>query len=153
MKSRLLRQLSISDTEWPRLLSMGCLLFLLMLGWGFGGVARGAYFVKEVGFEKLPLMYIITAASIIVVSPVYARLVDRLSRFRFFVIQLVCFGVSLILLTIAIPRNYAWTPYAIYAFSEIIVVMLVFTHFWTLEEIASQYQDKSRNASPIRCFG
>ncbi len=132
MTGKFTKLLPISDSELPRCLSMSCLFFLLMFGWGLGDAGRGSYFITIVGPDKLPIMYILKAVMVIVVAAAYFQLVDRLSRYAFFVALLLTFSVTLICLTAIIPLGFHWIPYALYGLSEIFLETLILMHFWTV---------------------
>ncbi len=124
--------LNIADAEWPRVISTSCFFLLLMFGCGFGHTARDAYFIKEVGFEKLPQIYVLSALSIILVSAFYSRIVDKISRYKLFIILLGSFGTLLVLMRLLISQNYPWTAHILYCLAEVAIMVLVFLHFWTL---------------------
>ncbi len=132
MKSRIIRLLGISHREWPRVVSMSSLFALLMIGWVFGNSGREAFFVKKVGADSLPAMYILKSVLVIVFTAIYFQLVQIFPRYRFFTIQLVTFGITMAGLTLLIPTGYVWVPYAIYVFSEVFFEVLVFMQFWAV---------------------
>jgi hypothetical protein len=110
---------------------MSSLAFLLMLGWAFGRAGKTGYFIKEVGADKLAYMYIVGSLLAIGVSIMYSSVVDRLARHRFLIVQLAGACVLLILFRLIISFNMSWTPYAVFALADLIVMISFFMHFWT----------------------
>jgi len=130
MFSRITKILGICDKEWERLLSMSGLFFFLMVGLAFGWCGRDAFFIKEAGPDKLPYMYLINSGLMVVTSVFYSRVVDKMARYRFFILQLVTSSTLLLVLRGFISSNYFWVPYAIFSLSEVITLVF-FMHFWT----------------------
>ena len=129
---KIINTFGVSHREWPRLFTMGILLFLLMLGWGFGLASRDAFFIKSVGPDKLPIVFMINSILIVILSNYYFQIVDRLPRYQLFVILLAVFGGGLLVLRLMIPLHLFWIPYAIYFFSESILNVVILMHFWTV---------------------
>jgi len=141
MFRRIIKILGICDKEWMRLLSMSSLFFLLMVGWAFGRCGRDAFFIKEAGPDKLPYMYLINAVLMVVLSVLYSRVVDSMTRYSFFILkrtvdlkpstcQLLLSATLLLAFRGFIPFDYFWMPYAIFSVSEVIT-LIFFMHFWT----------------------
>ena len=104
---------------------MSSLALLLGVGWAFGRCGRDAFFIKEAGPDKLPYMYIINAAFMVLTSVFYSRLVDRITRHRFLIMQLIASGVILLVFRmLMLLQHYTWMPYAIFSLSEVILLIL-----------------------------
>lgn len=130
MSKKIIKLLGVTEQERERLLSMSALLFLLFVGVVFGRSCRDAYFIKEAGYKNLPYMYILNAFLMVIVSGIYSQVVDRLSRFRFFVaILLGCIG-TITFLRVLMVVNHLLMPYIIFAITEVMLIIPVI-HFWT----------------------
>ena len=75
---RLLNKLlNIRTREWPRLLILYAMLFVVMLGLTWGETILEAEFLKQVGVEALPLFFIIKSLVSIPVVAIYTAFADR----------------------------------------------------------------------------
>lgn len=131
-KSRITRLLSISDREYPRLISLSLVLFLLMFGWAYGSAGRDSFFIKQLGPEKLPLMYVINSITLVLGSFLYAIIVDRFSRVKLLWILLLFSSASLLGLRYMIFTGNPLAPYFVFTGSELIMNILIIMHFWTV---------------------
>ncbi len=131
----LVRLLGITDREAGRLFAMGLLFFLVMAGLGFGRAANESFFIESAGADSVPLMYIVNAALMAVMTVVYSVLQEKISRYRLLVYQLVFFAASLAVLHWQIQgyppgQTPAWMAFAIFGYYELFLLALV-VHFWT----------------------
>ncbi len=126
------KYLNVSDRERPAVIWVGLLYFSLMLGWGVGSAGRNALFVKEIGPDKLPYLYIFNAILLVAISNIYSRFVDRICRYRLLIGLLILSAVSLLGLRLVIPLNFYLLPYVIFFLSELILQVLIVMHFWTV---------------------
>jgi CRP-like cAMP-binding protein/HEAT repeat protein len=112
------------------------LVIATSLVWG-GAIARGL-FLKQVGIEWLPLMFILEALLTLPVTMVYAALVDRVSNAR--LLAIIFGGVGAILLAawglllvnewlVAIP--YIIAVYALFYLADRLLRTLFNIHAWT----------------------
>jgi CRP-like cAMP-binding protein len=112
------------------------LVIATSLVWG-GAIARGL-FLKQVGIEWLPLMFILDALLTLPVTIVYTALVDRVSNAR--LLATIFGGVGGILLAawgllivnewlVAIP--YVMAVYALFYLAERVLRVLFNIHAWT----------------------
>ena len=152
MLGRITKILGICDRERSRLLSMGSLFFLPMVGWAFGCAGRDALFVKQAGPDKLPYMYIINACLMAVIAALYARAMDRIARYRFLILQLLGSGMLLLVLSAMIPLELIWMPYAVFSLSEVTMLVLVM-HFWTVANDVFDPREGKRIFPLIGGFG
>ncbi|MCL5019660.1 MAG: hypothetical protein M1426_04180 [Patescibacteria group bacterium] len=168
MVRRIIRIIGICDDEWSRLLSMSNLIFFLMIGWAFGSSAGDSFFIKEAGPLNLPYAYIFKACLEITVAAVYSRMVDRIARYRFFIVLLGVCSAVLLAVRILIPFKYLWMPFAVFSLSDVITT-IIFMHFWTYaNDIFDPREGKRifpligglglighshRNGQPVDCVG
>ena len=123
--------LGVTIGERRRLLSMAALFLILMIATTLARAVRDAVFVKLAGPDQLPLMYIANSVLAVLLTALYARVVDRLPRHQLMIVLLVVFAASFVALWVIYPRGYRWFPYALFATSEI-YTLLFLIHFWTL---------------------
>lgn len=71
--------ISVKKEELPRVLSVGFLFVLVTAGVELGRIGRDSYFLTQVGADKIPLMYVIIAGLMLLISFLYGRFVDRFS--------------------------------------------------------------------------
>ncbi len=145
--------MGVSDRELPRLASMGALYFVLMFGWGMGMAGRDAFFIKEVGPSKLPIMYILNSVLILLISMGYSRVVDRIGRSRFLVAQLVFFSGMLLFFWLLIPYEFVWLPFVLFSFAEVIWLVALDMHFWTYATDIFDPREGKRNFPVIGGMG
>ena len=112
--------------------SMCMLHFLLMFGWGFVAAGRDGFFIKQIGPDKLPYLYISNSLIIIIVTNLYSQVVDRVSRYSLFVYLLVVSAIGVVGLRSIIPLGIYWLPFVLYFFSELVFQILILMHFWTI---------------------
>ncbi|MEJ2457543.1 MAG: MFS transporter, partial [Novosphingobium sp.] len=65
--------------EWPRLLQFGLFGFLLQTGMGIGFSAGDAAFLSHVGADRLPLVFMLTPAVMLLYTAVFSYLLVRFS--------------------------------------------------------------------------
>jgi ATP/ADP translocase/HEAT repeat protein len=143
LRQRLATALGIGSGEWSRLLAMGGLFFWVMLGWAMGRSGRDAYFIKEVGPEHLPYMYILSAVLMVGISGGYTAVVDRMERFRLMVGLLACSAAILVGLRVLMPLELVWTPYAVFSLAEVFTLFFLM-HFWTFANSAFDPREGKR---------
>ena len=80
--------LKITQREGSLLSYVGGSFFLISFGMAFGRIGRDALFIQEVGAGGLAIIYICNAVVIVLVSAVYARFYDRISRSSLLVVLL-----------------------------------------------------------------
>lgn len=131
MIERIKRLFSLSDEEAPRALALSGLFMLIMAGIEFGRTGRDGFFLKEAGPDKIPYMYVLNAAFMFLISLVYGKFVDRVSRYKVLLaIQLFAAGV-LVVLRFLIPFGLTFTPFVLFCLVES-VILTSLMHFWTL---------------------
>ncbi len=131
MIERIKRLFSLSDTEAPRALALSALFMLIMGGIEFGRTGRDGFFLKEAGPDKIPYMYVLNAAFMFIISFVYGKFVDRVSRYKVLLaIQLFAAAV-LVVLRFLIPFGLTFTPFVLFCLVES-VILTSLMHFWTL---------------------
>ncbi len=78
MKQRLERILNIRADEWPTLRFMWLLYFLILFGLYLGYFARESLFLKHIGADYLPAMYIVNSIAVMLVTTLYSSLTVKL---------------------------------------------------------------------------
>jgi len=130
MLNRVYKIIGVGKGEEKRFFFMGILLFLLFAGTVFGRSGRDAIFLKRAGYENLPYMYIINAFLMVFVSVVYSSIVDKLSRYKFFIGIFISSILVIILLRIILILNFPIIPYIVFTFTEVLLIVPII-HFWT----------------------
>lgn len=96
------KTLNIYPGEWSRLLILYAILFTYMVGWIWGASIVEAAFLNNLGFEALPLFFIVKGAISIPAVMLYSIFADRAARDRLMLIILgssaLSIGVALLLL-------------------------------------------------------
>ncbi len=123
--------LHLSERELRRTLAVCAMHFVLMVGWGSGSAGCNGLFIKEIGPDWLPVMYILNAAMMILVSAVYSLLVRHIEPIRFFIVQAWFFCFSLAVMRLLLPLDIRIVPFLLYSFSEVIYLVMVSLHLWT----------------------
>ncbi|MFQ6111880.1 MAG: hypothetical protein ACE5LX_07625, partial [Nitrospinota bacterium] len=94
--ARALSQLfDIKTGEWPKLLWMFFFYFLSGTQFVVGISVSESLFLREIGFQYLPYMYIFNAAVVMAISTFYASLADRIDNAKLFVL---IFGLYLVII-------------------------------------------------------
>lgn len=73
------RLFRVEREEWPRLLQFGLFGFLLQTGVGIGFSAGDAAFLSHVGADRLPLVFMLTPAVMLLYTAVFSYLLVRFS--------------------------------------------------------------------------
>ncbi len=113
-----------------RLAAMCALLFLVMVGIVFGRSGRDAIFIREIGSAKLPFMYLLTAVVMVGASGLYARVVDRMSRFRLLAVVLLAEVAVIALLRLLMILPHSAVAVAVFCVTEVLLIIPPM-HFWT----------------------
>lgn len=124
------------------MLVVGGLFFLIMLGLAFGRIGRDALFIQKVGAEGLAIIYICNALLMTLISVVYARVYDRVSRISFLIGLLLLAAAIVCTLRYLLEFDRVWLYYLLYIVTESII-LLIPLHFWTFaNEIFDPRQGK-----------
>ena len=94
MRGLLNRVFRVEDGEWRKLLQFGLFGLLLQTGMGIGFSAGDAAFLTHVGPDKLPLVFLLTPAVMLVYTGVFSYLMVRFSIDRVVDITLAMLAVG-----------------------------------------------------------
>lgn len=130
LEKKLNQWFGVTEFEFPRLLAVGSLWFLLMGGIEIGRIGRDGYFLKEAGPSQIPLMYLLNAVFMLVIYSVYSRLVDRVARHKFLIAMQIATAAGILILRLLIPTKLAWLPAVIFCTVESLFLLFMM-HFWT----------------------
>lgn len=72
--------MDINEHEWPRAATVSACFFIISLGLELGRIGRDCYFLSHAGAEKIPFMYMVIAALMVVISPLYSYLIDEVNH-------------------------------------------------------------------------
>lgn len=120
----------IREGEWHRLLLLYGLAFLLNMSVVWGQAASEALFLKRIGVEYLPLMFIADAILNIIAIIIYGAFVDRLSNTRLMLGIAVCGALSLLVMRVSLLLD-TTLVYAILYLLERALKALISIHAWT----------------------
>ena len=79
MQGLLNRLFRVERGEWPKLLQFGLFGLLLQTGMGIGFAAGDAAFLTHVGPDKLPVIFLLTPAVMLVYTAIFSFLLVRFS--------------------------------------------------------------------------
>ena len=138
------------DGEWPQLLTMGSIFFLLFTCLIYGRSIRSSLFLKTYGIEMLPQMYLATYVVLAVVATLYTALVDRFDKRRILAATSLFFSA----LFFASKFLIALKPFVAFIFIAVEVnAILTIIQFWTLSDDAYTGRDGKRLFPLIMLFG
>jgi ATP:ADP antiporter, AAA family len=92
---------------------------------------RNASYLSQLGDEKLPLAYFLTALLMGVIVNFHSRLQVRLPRSRLIIFSLAFFFSNIILFVWLFEQPWKWVPVVFWVWANIFAIVLV-TQFWIL---------------------
>jgi HEAT repeat protein len=125
---RLLNKLlNIRPTEWPRLLLLYLMLFLLVTGMVWGEIILEATFLTEVGLNDLPWFFIVRASISIPAVAIYTIFADQVANTKLLIIILLITSlvivVGLVFLGLGLTTAAYWLLFLlIFALDDVISV-------------------------------
>ena len=123
------RVFDIRPGEWQRLLSLYAFAFLLNVSVVWGSAASESLFLKRVGVDLLPLIFVADALLTILTIIVYGAFVDRISNARLMVGISVFATFVLILTRFGIAEDIAAAYWGLYL-SERVLRATISIHAW-----------------------
>lgn len=130
MKKLLAKIVDMRTGEGFRAFAMFAYFFSVIAAYYVVKPATRSLFIQNLGADKLPFVYILTALVIGVVVAGWDRLVDRYERHHLVLISSLFFMSCLLFFRGMFAMGVRWTPVGFYLFSDIFSVVSV-TLFWS----------------------
>lgn len=142
------RLFKVEPGEWPKLLQFGLFGLLLQTGMGVGFAAGDAAFLTHVGADKLPVIFLLTPAVMLVYTAVFSYLLVRYSIDRVVeaTLGLLIVGGAVLwaLIEAGLPKPWDTTLY--YALKLYLAMWYIglYTLFWNFTDTYFDIQDAKR---------
>jgi len=119
----------------PRFVAVASLVFCIALGDEYARIARDVFFLKTVGAEMMPYMYMATAGAVVLVSIFYGLVITKLPEDRVemgFLALVATTAVGMWLAVTYTPADSPRAPAVAYAVYCAVTVLTQFglIHFW-----------------------
>lgn len=142
------RLFRVEPGEWPKLLSFGLFGLLLQTGLGIGFAAGDAAFLTHVGADKLPIIFILTPAVMILYTGYFSYLLVRFSIDRVVDATLGLLiaggGVLFALIEIGLPKPFDTGLYYVLKLYLAMWYIGLYTLFWNFTDTYFDIQDAKR---------
>jgi HEAT repeat protein len=132
VKKFLSKAFNVHEGEHGRVFLSWLIFLLIMTGIIIGRNARDSIFLQDVGVKWLPIMFVLNAVFVVLVSIVYTAFVDKVDRTRFLVVSLALYaGITFaVRLGLVLLPNNAWFSAATYVIVQILW-LIGLMQFWT----------------------
>ena len=130
MKKFLGKVFNVHEGEYGRVFLSWLIFLLIMSGIIIGRNARDSIFLKNVGIQFLPYMYVLNAVFVVFVSMVYAAYVDKMDRTKFMVVSLALYAGVAFLTRVLLVMKLQWFYSACYVVVQILWLVGLM-QFWT----------------------
>jgi hypothetical protein len=134
--------------EWPKLLQFGLFGFLLQMGMGVGFAAGDAAFLSNVGADKLPVIFLLTPAVMLIYTAAFSWLMVRFSIDHMvdLTLALLVAGGAILWALIGADLPPAWETAFYYGLKLYLAVWYIalYTLFWTYTDSYFDIQDAKR---------
>ena len=124
------RVFDIRAGEWRRLLLLYGFAFMLNVTIVWGKASSEALFLKQIGVDKLPIMFIADAILNIITLIVYTAFADRISNRQLMVTIPIMGAVVLIAARVGIEFDFQPTYFLLYLSARVLQV-IISIHAWT----------------------
>ena len=104
------------------------LIFLFMVAVSIGKTSSESLFLDQIGENKLPLVYILTAAFIAIFSLSFSSF--QIQKFGSFLTGILSFSALLVVFAFILPQKYTWVPYAMFTLYEMLFLFIQI-YFWS----------------------
>lgn len=145
MLNRLFR---LERGEWPKLFQFGLFGFLLQMGMGIGFAAGDAAFLSHVGADKLPIIFLLTPAVMLVYTGLFSYLLMRFSidhMVDLTLAMLIAGGAILwALLNARLDPSWETTLYYVLKLYLAMWYIALYTLFWNYTDTYFDIQDAKR---------
>lgn len=136
------RFVSIKPSELKISFLLFFYLFLVIASYNVVKPIRNASLLDELGYQWLPVVYLLTAAIIGFVVAAHSKIQVRISRFTLIASSLIFFFVSCFVFRIFSERGWAVLPILFWIWANIFIIVLN-TQFWiTVNEILNPREFK-----------
>ena len=123
-----------------------------MFGLTIGRTSRDSFFLRTAGPSELPLVYILVAGSLLLISRFYTNYADWISRFGLLRSLLMICAVALLGVRMLMASDQIWAPHAAYCITESIYTFLLL-HFWTTGSTCFNPREGKKAFPIIGAFG
>ena len=142
------RLFKVEPGEWPKLLQFGLFGLMLQTGMGIGFAAGDAAFLTHVGAGKLPVIFLLTPAVMLVYTALFSYLLVRFSIDRVVEVTLglLIAGGAILwgLIEVGLPKPFDnWLYYALKLYLAMWYIGL-YTLFWNFTDTYFDIQDAKR---------
>ncbi|NQY92671.1 MAG: hypothetical protein HRT43_00775 [Campylobacteraceae bacterium] len=152
MKSTLLSFLKIRENESTKVFQFFLLAIFIQAGVAIGETIANSMFLVHVGFEKLPVIYILTAfIMLIVYIPIYTYFTSKYGEDKFFLYFLAMLVVVNVLILVLIQNAQNYLPKESYNYIfyflllyTTIIVITVYTLLWNFIDMFYDIIDSKR---------
>lgn len=121
----------IQSRDWKKLLNLSLLNFQVLSAITFGMIVSTSLFIKKVGVEYLPNMYIVNAISILFCTGVYLIASNKIDKIVLFRNTAVFFGIIILITRGLIFFNVVWIYPVLYVIASIIT-WIFSIQFWAI---------------------
>lgn len=148
MRDLVNRLFKVEPGEWPKLLQFGLFGLMLQTGMGIGFAAGDAAFLTHVGAGKLPVIFLLTPAVMLVYTALFSYLLVRFSIDRVVEVTLglLIAGGAILwgLIEVGLPKPFdTWLYYALKLYLAMWYIGL-YTLFWNFTDTYFDIQDAKR---------
>jgi len=152
MKTTLLKLLKLRENEGKKVLLFFLFALFLQSGVSIGESVSSSLFLINVGFEQLPIIYILTPILMILVYfPIYSKFIKRYSEDKFFIVSLASLTVINVIIVFAIKFSKTYIPTSVYTLLFYFVMLYtviwataLYTMFWNFIDSFFDILDSKR---------
>ncbi|WP_296600728.1 hypothetical protein [Phenylobacterium sp.] len=142
------RLFRVERGEWPKLLQFGLFGLLLQTGMGIGFAAGDAAFLTHVGSDKLPVIFLLTPAVMIVYTAIFSYLMVRFSIDHVVDVTLAALigGGAVLwgLIQIGLPEPFQTGLYYVLKLYLAMWYIALYSLFWNFTDAYFDIQDAKR---------
>lgn len=121
----------IQSHDWEKLLNLSLLNFQVLTAITFGMIVSTSLFIKRVGVEYLPNMYIVNAISILFCTVIYFAIASRVDKIVLFKSTAIFSGIIILITRGLIFFNVVWIYPVLYVIASIIT-WIFSIQFWAI---------------------
>ncbi|TAJ73445.1 MAG: MFS transporter [Phenylobacterium sp.] len=148
MQGLLNRVFRVERGEWPKLLQFGLFGLLLQTGMGIGFAAGDAAFLTHVGPDKLPVIFLLTPAVMLIYTAIFSFLLVRFSIDHVVDVTLAALigGGAILwgLIQVGLPEPYETGLYYVLKLYLAMWYIALYSLFWNFTDAYFDIQDAKR---------
>jgi len=152
LKAYLQKIFQIQQQDWKKLVNLSILNFQIVGTIAFGTIISTSLFVKKIGVEYLPNIYIANSIAILISTFLYLAFADKVEKLKLFRNIAIAFGIVILIARGLIIFNFTPIYSALYIISSLIF-WIFFTQFWAIAVEVCNVRESRRMFSYIVSIG